>query len=296
MVKVKLQKQQLKNTMGKIQNQYDQIMKMAERNQDRGINQLCQGWQNPNAKTQIVNLVNVLNEKMEKITKRYTILFEKLNNWAGETVRSGGGNWNNIPFQPKSFSFSAALAKDGENGQNTLFDEELIFNGIGRIKQMAKNIIKNQRDTSAIFARNNECFGITNDSPAVFDNFKTKMEKFANDIEEEVDQCVASFNLVTEEQKEKLNMILDKYSTDNLPTYSSDGWTSTKVGIGEIDSSNDSGKSGSNGNDSESIYSKDAAPGKTIGGSDIPDDASVADEFANDPYGNVNGNDPNFDA
>ena len=277
MVKVKVQKQQLKNTMGKIQNQYDQIMKMAERNQDRGINQLCQGWQNPNAKTQIVNLVNILNEKMEKITKRYTILFEKLNNWAGETVRSGGGNWNNIPFQPKSFSFSAALAKDGENGQNTVFDEELIFNGIGRIKQMAKNIIKNQRDTSAIFARNNECFGITNDSPAVFDNFKTKMEKFASDIEAEVDQCVASFNLVTEEQKEKLNMILDKYSTDNLPTYSSDGWTSTKVGIGEIDSSNDSGNgsSGSNG-DSNSGATSDVG---TTGPVD-PNGASYEKEYS----------------
>ena len=277
MVKVKVQKQQLKNTMGKIQNQYDQIMARAEDSQNLGINRLCEGWQNPNAKEQIIKLVNVLNEKMEKITKRYMILFEKLNGWAGETVRSGGGNWSGVSFESKTFHFSANMAKDGDNGQNTVFDESLIFEGIGKVSQMSKNIIKNQRDTSRIFSNNNECFGITNDSPAVFDNFKTKMEKFASDIEAEVDQCVASFNLVTEEQKEKLNMILDKYSTDNLPTYSSDGWTSTKVGIGEIDSSNDSGNgsSGSNG-DSNSGATSDVG---TTGPVD-PNGASYEKEYS----------------
>lgn len=280
MVKVKVQKQQLKNTMEKIQNQYDQIMNMAEKNQERGINQLCQGWQNPNAKVQIVNLVNVLNEKMEKITKRYSILFEKLNGWASETVRSGGGHWNDITFQPKTFSFSAAMAKDGDNGENTVFDDDLIFNGIGKVKQMAKNIIKNQRDTSAIFARRNECFGISNDSPVVFDNFKAKMEKFANDIEIEVDRCVASFNLVTDEQKEKLNMILDKYSIDNLDSYSSDGWTKTGVAYGELTDATDSGNSGAS--DSSSIGGSSSESSSATGAAESvdPDGASFDKEYS----------------
>ena len=280
MVKIGVLKGQLNDTMKRIQNQYDQIMKMAEKNQERGINQLCQGWQNPNAKEQIVKLVNVLNEKMEKITKRYIILFEKLNGWAGEMVRSGGGHWSDFTFQPKTYNFSAALAKDGENGQNTVFDEELIFNGIGRIKQMAKNIIKNQRDTSAIFARNNECFGISSDSPKVFDNFKTKMEKFASDIEAEVDQCVASFNLVTEEQKEKLNMILNKYSTDNLPTYSSDGWTKTGVAYGELTDATDSGNSSAN--DSSSTGGSSSESSSDAGAAELvdPDGASFSKEYS----------------
>ena len=248
MVKVKVQKQQLKNTMGKIQNQYDQIMARAEDSQNLGINRLCEGWQNPNAKEQIIKLVNVLNEKMEKITKRYMILFEKLNGWAGETVRSGGGNWSGVSFEPKTFHFSANMAKDGENGENTVFDESLIFEGIGKVSQMSKNIIKNQRDTSRIFSNNNECFGITNDSPAVFDNFKIKMEQFANEIEEEVNQCIASFNLVTDEQKNKLNTILQKYSVDSLPD-SGSGWSS---GVSEtIKTSNNSGSIGNKSSNSE---------------------------------------------
>ena len=296
MVKVKVQKQQLRNTMEKIQNQYNQIMDRASKIQENGINQMCLGWQSPTAKTSIVNLVMVLNEKMVKITKRYEILFEKLNGWAGETVRSGGGNWNNIAFQPNTFSFSAAMAKDGDNGENTVFDDEVVFNGIGKVKKMAKSIIKNQRDTSAIFARRNECFGISNDSPAVFDNFEKKMEGFAKEIETELDACIKNFGSLTTEQNERLKNIMTKYSTDSLPTYSSDGWTKTGAVRSEIGNSNGDNASGSDNNNSESIYSKDAAPGKTIGAPEVPDDVNVADDFANDPYNNVSGNDPYFDA
>lgn len=262
MVKVNVQKKQLIKTMEKIQNQYNQIMERARESQEQGIEDLCLGWQNPNAKTQIINLVNVLNEKMEKITKRYTILFEKLNGWAGDMVRSGGGHWTNFGFQPRTYNFSAANAKDGDNGENIVFDENLIFNGIGKVQKMAKNIIKNQRDTSAIFARNNECFGIRNDSPKVFDKFQKRMEAFATEIEAEVDQCVKSFNFVSEEQRDKLNMILDKYSTDSVPTYSSDGWTKIKVVDGELENAtngdfNDSGSTGDSS--SEASSNTDAA-------------------------------------
>ena len=226
MVKVKVQKQQLKVTMGKIQNQYNQIMERARENQD-GIRKLCEGWQNPNAKTQILNLVNILNEKMEKITRRYAILFDKLNGWAGETVRSGGGNWTNIPFEARPYTFSASEVKDGNNGENVVFDENLIFDGIGQVSRMSKNIIKNQMDTSRIFNNNNECFGIMNDSPAVFENFKMKMEQFANEINEEVNQCIASFNLVSDEQRNKLNIIMQKYSVGSLSDSGSSGWTNS---------------------------------------------------------------------
>ncbi len=274
MVKVKVQKQQLRHTMDRIQKQYDQIMERASETQENGIRPLCMGWQNPNAKAQIVNLVNILNEKMNKITKRYGILFDKLNGWAGETVRSGGGNWTNIAFVARTYNFSSAEARDGDNGENTLFNEELIFNGIARVKKMAKNIVKNQRDTSAIFARNNDLFGIKNDSPKVFDNFREKMEKFANDIETEVDQCIANFNLVSDEQKNRLNTILQKYSVSSLPEYSVDGWNVTKKIEGDIgfnDSSSDNVSSGDNSSNSSETISTDPVD---------PDGADFTSEYA----------------
>ena len=280
MVKVKVQKQQLRNTMEKIQNQYNQIMDRASKIQENGINQMCLGWQSPTAKTSIVNLVMVLNEKMVKITKRYEILFEKLNGWAGETVRSGGGNWNNIAFQPNTFSFSAAMAKDGDNGENTVFDDEVVFNGIGKVKKMAKNIIKNQRDTSAIFARRNECFGISNDSPAVFDNFEKKMEGFAKEIETELDACIKNFGSLTTEQNERLKNIMTKYSTDSLPTYSSDGWTKTGAAYGELTDATDSGNSGAS--DSSSIGGSSSESSSATGAAESvdPDGASFDKEYS----------------
>ena len=280
MVKVKVQKQQLRNTMEKIQNQYNQIMDRASKIQENGINQMCLGWQSPTAKTSIVNLVMVLNEKMVKITKRYEILFEKLNGWAGETVRSGGGNWNNIAFQPNTFSFSAAMAKDGDNGENTVFDDEVVFNGIGKVKKMAKNIIKNQRDTSAIFARRNECFGISNDSPAVFDNFEKKMGDFAKEIETELDACIKNFGSLTTEQNERLKNIMTKYSTDSLPTYSSDGWTKTGVAYGELTDATDSGNSGAS--DSSSIGGSSSESSSATGAAESvdPDGASFDKEYS----------------
>ena len=280
MVKVKVQKQQLRNTMEKIQNQYNQIMDRASKIQENGINQMCLGWQSPTAKTSIVNLVMVLNEKMVKITKRYEILFEKLNGWAGETVRSGGGNWNNIAFQQNTFSFSAAMAKDGDNGENTVFDDEVVFNGIGKVKKMAKNIIKNQRDTSAIFARRNECFGISNDSPAVFDNFEKKMGDFAKEIETELDACIKNFGSLTTEQNERLKNIMTKYSTDSLPTYSSDGWTKTGVAYGELTDATDSGNSGAS--DSSSIGGSSSESSSATGAAESvdPDGASFDKEYS----------------
>ena len=79
MVKVKVQKQQLRNTMEKIQNQYNQIMDRASKIQENGINQMCLGWQSPTAKTSIVNLVMVLKEKMVKIIKRVLTIFINVN-------------------------------------------------------------------------------------------------------------------------------------------------------------------------------------------------------------------------
>lgn len=237
MRKVKVKKEHLRKTIKKIQDQYEQIMRMAGKCQENGITPLCNNWHSPNAYMQINSMVNLLNDKMRRITRRYLILTEKLNGWAGDIVRSGGGEWHNIPLDTScQYTFNANGVSDGNFGEETLFDEDVIIEAIGRIKQMSKNIIKNQRETSAIFARNNECFGIESNSPKVFDNFKRKMEKFAKQIDEELNECISKLNLVTDEQKIKLDATLNKYSSDSLLEYSSDGWYASNISTSSVSS------------------------------------------------------------
>ena len=139
-----------------IQRQYDQIMYMAKKSQERGIDALCVAWQSENSEAAVKELVVNLNATFKIITKRYRRLINKLNNFAEAIFKSGGGHWKRIEFlASKEYQFSARNAKNGQ----FKYDETAVTEAIGRIRQLSRSIEKNQRETIAKFARNNEVFG-----------------------------------------------------------------------------------------------------------------------------------------
>lgn len=209
----------LRESMKKIQLQYDQIMEMARKNQERGIDSLCTGWRAPIAYTTINNAVDSLNKRLDKITLQYQNLFDEINALAIGISSSGGGNGKKaISFNPSNIRFNAIKASDGAGGDDVVFDEDLIINGIGRIKQMSKNVIKNMRDTNRIFEAG---IGIRLKDYEFLNTFKTKMRIYANKIDQEVEEIISAVDLKTDEQKEKLDSILSKYSIGSLNSSSS---------------------------------------------------------------------------
>ena len=211
-----------------IQRQYDQIMYMAKKSQERGIDALCVAWQSENSEAAVKELVVNLNATFKTITKRYRRLINKLNNFAEAIFKSGGGHWKRIEFQAsKEYQFSARNAKNGQ----FKYDETAVTEAIGRIRQLAKNIEKNQRETVAKFARNNEVFGKSN-NPQVIQNFKKAMQSCSNEVKQDVNRCIKKFGITARQQKTMIRDIEFEYGNDDLDSYTKSG---KKVG-GDVDS------------------------------------------------------------
>ena len=216
-----------------IQRQYDQIMHMAQKNQIRGIDALCAAWQSENSEAAVKELVVNLNATFKTITKRYRRLINKLNNFAEAIFKSGGGHWKRIEFQAsKEYQFSAKNAKNGQFKYN----EIAVTEAIGRIRQLAKNIEKNQRETVAKFARNNEVFGKSN-NPQVIQNFKKAMQSCSNEVKQDVDRCIKKFGITEEQQKVMIDKIEDQYGNQTLAKYSSEGYLKSALQQGNVSAS-----------------------------------------------------------
>ena len=202
-----------------IQRQYDQIMYMAKKSQERGIDALCVAWQSENSEVAVKELVVNLNATFKIITKRYRRLINKLNNFAEAIFKSGGGHWKRIEFQAsKEYQFSARNAKNGQ----FKYDETAVTEAIGRIRQLAKNIEKNQRETVAKFARNNEVFGKSN-NPQVIQNFKKAMQSCSNEVKQDVNRCIKKFGITERQQKTMIRDIESEYGNDDLDSYTKSG-------------------------------------------------------------------------
>ena len=211
-----------------IQRQYDQIMYMAKKNQERGIDALCAAWQSENSEAAVKELVVNLNATFKIITKRYRRLINKLNNFAEAIFKSGGGHWKRIEFQAsKEYQFSARNAKNGQFKYN----ETAVTEAVGRIRQLSRSIEKNQRETIAKFARNNEVFGKSN-NPQVIQNFKKAMQSCSNEVKQDVNRCIKKFGITEEQQKVMIRDIEFEYGNDDLDSYTKSG---KKVG-GDVDS------------------------------------------------------------
>ena len=211
-----------------IQRQYDQIMYMAKKSQERGIDALCVAWQSENSEAAVKELVVNLNATFKTITKRYRRLINKLNNFAEAIFKSGGGHWKRIEFQAsKEYQFSARNAKNGQ----FKYDETAVTEAIGRIRQLSRSIEKNQRETVAKFARNNEVFG-KSDNPQVIQNFKKAMQDCSNEVKQDVNRCIKKFGITARQQKTMIRDIEFEYGNDDLDSYTKSG---KKVG-GDVDS------------------------------------------------------------
>ena len=211
-----------------IQRQYDQIMYMAKKNQERGIDALCAAWQSENSEAAVKELVVNLNATFKTITKRYRRLINKLNNFAEAIFKSGGGHWKRIEFQAsKEYQFSARNAKNGQ----FKYDETAVTEAVGRIRQLSRSIEKNQRETIAKFARNNEVFG-KSDNPQVIQNFKKAMQSCSNEVKQDVNRCIKRFGITARQQKTMIRDIEFEYGNDDLDSYTKSG---KKVG-GDVDS------------------------------------------------------------
>ena len=211
-----------------IQRQYDQIMYMAKKNQERGIDALCAAWQSENSEAAVKELVVNLNATFKTITKRYRRLINKLNNFAEAIFKSGGGHWKRIEFQAsKEYQFSARNAKNGQ----FKYDETAVTEAVGRIRQLSRSIEKNQRETVAKFARNNEVFGKSN-NPQVIQNFKKAMQSCSNEVKQDVNRCIKKFGITARQQKTMIRDIESEYGNDDLDSYTKSG---KKVG-GDVDS------------------------------------------------------------
>ncbi len=211
-----------------IQRQYDQIMYMAKKNQERGIDALCAAWQSENSEAAVKELVVNLNATFKTITKRYRRLINKLNNFAEAIFKSGGGHWKRIEFQAsKEYQFSARNAKNGQ----FKYDETAVTEAIGRIRQLSRSIEKNQRETIAKFARNNEVFG-KSDNPQVIQNFKKAMQDCSNEVKQDVNRCIKKFGITERQQKTMIRAIESEYGNDDLDSYTKSG---KKVGS-DVDS------------------------------------------------------------
>ena len=211
-----------------IQRQYDQIMYMAKKNQERGIDALCAAWQSENSEAAVKELVVNLNATFKTITKRYRRLINKLNNFAEAIFKSGGGHWKRIEFQAsKEYQFSARNAKNGQFKYN----ETAVTEAVGRIRQLSRSIEKNQRETIAKFARNNEVFG-KSDNPQVIQNFKKAMQDCSNEVKQDVNRCIKKFGITARQQKTMIRDIEFEYGNDDLDSYTKSG---KKVG-GDVDS------------------------------------------------------------
>ena len=214
-----------------IQRQYDQIMYMAKKNQERGIDALCVAWQSENSEAAVEELVVNLNATFRTITKRYRRLINKLNNFAEAIFKSGGGHWKRIEFQAsKEYQFSAKKAKNGQ----FKYDEVAVTEAIGRIKQLSRSIEKNQRETIAKFARNNEVFG-KSDNPQVIQNFKKAMQACSNEVKQDVNRCIKKFGITEKQQKTMIRAIESEYGNDDLDSYTKSG----KI-VGSDSNNNDS--------------------------------------------------------
>ena len=211
-----------------IQRQYDQIMYMAKKSQERGIDALCVAWQSENSEAAVKELVVNLNATFKTITKRYRRLINKLNNFAEAIFKSGGGHWKRIEFQAsKEYQFSARNAKNGQ----FKYDETAVTEAVGRIRQLSRSIEKNQRETIAKFARNNEVFGKSN-NPQVIQNFKKAMQSCSNEVKQDVNRCIKKFGITARQQKTMIRDIEFEYGNDDLDSYTKSG---KKVG-GDVDS------------------------------------------------------------
>ena len=211
-----------------IQRQYDQIMHMAQKNQIRGIDALCAAWQSEDSEAAVKELVVNLNATFKIITKRYRRLINKLNNFAEAIFKSGGGHWKRIEFQAsKEYQFSARNAKNGQFKYN----ETAVTEAVGRIRQLSRSIEKNQRETIAKFARNNEVFG-KSDNPQVIQNFKKAMQDCSNEVKQDVNRCIKKFGITARQQKTMIRDIEFEYGNDDLDRYTKSG---KKVG-GDVDS------------------------------------------------------------
>ena len=211
-----------------IQRQYDQIMYMAKKSQERGIDALCAAWQSENSEAAVKELVVNLNATFKTITKRYRRLINKLNNFAEAIFKSGGGHWKRIEFQAsKEYQFSARNAKNGQ----FKYDETAVTEAVGRIRQLSRSIEKNQRETVAKFARNNEVFGKSN-NPQVIQNFKKAMQSCSNEVKQDVNRCIKKFGITARQQKTMIRDIEFEYGNDDLDSYTKSG---KKVG-GDVDS------------------------------------------------------------
>ncbi len=214
-----------------IQRQYDQIMYMAKKNQERGIDALCVAWQSENSEAAVKELVVNLNATFKTITKRYRRLINKLNNFAEAIFKSGGGHWKRIEFQAsKEYQFSARNAKNGQFKYN----ETAVTEAIGRIRQLSRSIEKNQRETIAKFARNNEVFG-KSDNPQVIQNFKKAMQACSNEVKQDVNRCIKKFGITEKQQKTMIRAIESEYGNDDLDSYTKSG----KI-VGSDSNNNDS--------------------------------------------------------
>ena len=202
-----------------IQRQYDQIMYMAKKNQERGIDALCAAWQSENSEAAVKELVVNLNATFKIITKRYRRLINKLNNFAEAIFKSGGGHWKRIEFQAsKEYQFSARNAKNGQ----FKYDETAVTEAVGRIRQLSRSIEKNQRETIAKFARNNEVFG-KSDNPQVIQNFKKAMQDCSNEVKQDVNRCIKKFGITARQQKTMIRDIESEYGNDDLDSYTKSG-------------------------------------------------------------------------
>ena len=221
-------REQCNQTIMYIQRQYDQIMYMAKKNQERGIDALCAAWQSENSEAAVKELVVNLNATFKIITKRYRRLINKLNNFAEAIFKSGGGHWKRIEFQAsKEYQFSARNAKNGQ----FKYDETAVTEAVGRIRQLSRSIEKNQRETIAKFARNNEVFGKSN-NPQVIQNFKKAMQSCSNEVKQDVNRCIKKFGITARQQKTMIRDIEFEYGNDDLDSYTKSG---KKVG-GDVDS------------------------------------------------------------
>lgn len=193
---------ELRNVLKKVQNQYDQTIKMAENKQKNSIQKLCNSWTGDKAVTEIRNLIDKLNSYYTdfsgSVNSSYSKLFDSINSYASQTLSEYGESWNSVNIElrgGKIFEMSSEVAR-GSGSRGFDFKEDEVIDALAGIQQLAKNVVKNSKETRDIIQFSGAISGT-----GISDMLKTlgqNLKQVADKIDELINEVVSKMEGTSE--------------------------------------------------------------------------------------------------
>ena len=192
---------ELRNVLKKVQSQYDQTIKMAENKQKNSIQKLCNSWTGEKAVTEIRNLIDKLNSYYTgfsgSVNSSYSKLFDSINSYASQTLSEYGESWNSVNIElrgGKIFEGDSTGRRGGNQGFD--FKEDEVIDALAGIQQLAKNVVKNSKETRDIIQFSGAISGT-----GISDMLKTlgqNLKQVADKIDESINEIVSKMEGTSE--------------------------------------------------------------------------------------------------